>query len=73
MFVVCVRELGTASLTTFELAWKTTTVLALAIAKYCSDLTLSCIDNQHLIPPHHAAVFIPVSSGMMDQLGHLPP
>ena len=35
-------------LTTFMLAWKTATLLALVTVKYFSDLTLLCIDNQHL-------------------------
>ena len=38
----------TSALTTFKLAWKTATLLALVTAKHCSDLTLLCIDNQHL-------------------------
>ena len=38
----------TSSLTTFKLAWKTPTLLALVTAKHCSDLTLLCVDNQHL-------------------------
>ena len=37
-----------SSLTTFKLAWKTATLLALVTAKHCSDLTLLCVDNQHL-------------------------
>ena len=37
------------SLTTFRLAWKTATLLALVTVKHCSDLTLLCIDNQHLL------------------------
>ena len=41
-----------SSLTTFKLAWKTATLLALVTAKYCSDLTLLCIDNQHLFLQH---------------------
>ena len=36
------------SLTTLKLVWKTATLLALVPAKHCSDLTLLCIDNQHL-------------------------
>ena len=35
----------TSSLTTFQLAWKTATPLALVTAKHCSDLTLLCVDN----------------------------
>ena len=37
-----------SSLTIFKLAWKTATLLALVTAKCCSDLTLLCVDNQHL-------------------------
>ena len=37
-----------SSLTDFKLAWKTATLLALVTAKHCSDLTVLCIDNQHL-------------------------
>ena len=55
-----------SSLTTFKLAWKTATLLALVTVKHCSDLTLLCVDNQHLI-------FIPLSGGKRDCLGHLPP
>ena len=62
-----------SSLTTFKLAWKTATLLALDTAKYCSDLTLLCIDNQHLFLQHNAAIFIPMSGGKTDCLGHLPP
>ena len=47
--------------------------LALFTAKCCSDLTLLCIDNQHLFLQHHAAIFIPMSGGKTDHLGHLPP
>ena len=54
------------SLTTFKLVWKTTTLLALVAAKHCSDLTLLCIDNQHLFLQCHAAIFIPISGGKMD-------
>ena len=62
-----------SSLTTFKLAWKTATVLALVTAKCCSDLSLLCIDNQHHFLQYHAAIFIPVCGGKMDPLGHLPP
>ena len=62
-----------SSLTTFKLAWKTATLLALVNAKCCSDLTLLCIDNQHLFLQYHAAIFIPLSGGKTDCLGHLPP
>ena len=37
-----------SSLTSFKLAWKISTVLALSTAKHCSDLTLLCVDNQQL-------------------------
>ena len=37
-----------SSVTTFKLAWKTATLLALVAVKHCSDLTLLCIDNQYL-------------------------
>ena len=49
----------TSSLTTFKLAWKTATLLALVTAKCCSDLTLLCVDNQHLFLQHNAVIFIP--------------
>ena len=62
-----------SSLTTFKLAWKTATLLALVTAKCCSDLTLLCIDNQHLFLQHSAAIFIPMSGGKTYHLGHLPP
>ena len=62
----------TSSLTTFKLAWKTATLLALVTAKCCSDLTLFCIDNQHLLLQCHVAIFIPLSGGKTDHLGHLP-
>ena len=61
-----------SSLTTFKLAWKTATLLTLVTAKH-SDLTLLCIDNQHLFLQHHAAIFIPLSGGKTDHLGHPPP
>ena len=62
-----------SSLTTFKLALKTDTLLALVTAKRCSDLTLFCIDKQHLFLQHNAAIFIPMSGGKTDHLGHLPP
>ena len=55
-----------SSLTTLKLAWKTATILALVTAKCCSDLTLLCIDNQHLFHQHHATIFIPMSGGKTD-------
>ena len=63
----------TSALTTFKLAWKTATLLALVTAKHCSDLTLLCIDNQHLFLQCNAAIFIPMSGGKIDCPGHLPP
>ena len=63
----------TSSLSTFNLAWKTATLLALVTAKCFSHLTFLCINNLHLFIQHHAAVFIPSSSGKTDHLGHLPP
>ena len=62
-----------SSLTTFKLAWKTATLLALVTAKFCSDLTLLCVDNQHLFLQHNAAIFFPLSGGKTECLGHLPP
>ena len=50
-----------SSLTTFKLAWKAATLLALATAKHCFDLL--CIDNKHLCLQHHAAIFISISGG----------
>ena len=57
-----------SSLTTF----KNATLLALVTVKHCPDLTLLCIDNQHLFLQHHAAIFIALSGGKTDHLGHLP-
>ena len=57
-----------SSLTTFKLAGKSATLLALVTVKHCSDLTLLCIDNQHLYLQHHAAIFIPLSDGKADHL-----
>ena len=62
-----------SSLTTFKLAWKTATLLALVTAKCCSDLTLLCVDNQHPFLQHNAAISVPLSGGKTDHLGHLPP
>ena len=62
-----------SSLTTFKLAWKTATHLALVTVKCCSDRTLLCPDNQHLFLQPHAAIFIPLSDGKTDPLGYLPP
>ena len=60
-------------LTIFKLAWKIAILLIFVNAKHCSDLTLLCIDNQHLFLQHHAVIFIPISGGKMDRPGHLPP
>ena len=46
---------------------------SLVNAKCCSDLTLLCIDNQDLFLQHNAAIFIPISGGKRDRLGHLQP
>ena len=62
-----------SSLTTFKLAWKTATLLALGTVKCCSNLNLLCIDNQHLFLQHHTAIFITISGGKTDCLGHLSP
>ena len=62
-----------SSLTTLKLVWKTATLLALVTVKHFSDLTLFCIDNQHLFLQHHTAIFIPMSGGRIDHPGHLPP
>ena len=62
-----------SSVITFKLAWKTATVLALVTAKHYSDLTLLCIDKQHLFLQHKVAIFIPMSGRKIDCLGHLSP
>ena len=62
-----------SSLTTCKLAWKTATLLALVTMKHCSDLTLLCIDNQHLFLQCNAAIYIPMSCGKTECPGHLPP
>ena len=63
----------TSSPTTFKLAWKTATPLALVTAKHCYDLTLICIDSQHLFLQCYAAIFFHASGGKMDQLKRHPP
>ena len=55
-----------SSLTTFKLAWKTATLLAIITAKHFSDLFLLCIDNQYIFLQHHATIFIPMSGGKTD-------
>ena len=62
-----------SSLTAFKLAWKTATLLGLVTAKHFSDLTLLCVDNQHLFLQHNAGIFVPLSGGRTDCLVHLPP
>ena len=62
-----------SSLTTFKLAWKTATLFTLVTAKHCSDLTLLCVDNQHLFLQHNAAIFVPLPGGKTDCPGHLLP
>ena len=61
-----------SSVTAFKLAWKTATLLAVVTVKHCFDLTLLCIDNQHLFLQHHAAIFIPLSGCKTDHPSHLP-
>ena len=63
----------TSSVTTFRLAWKTANLLALFTAKCCSDLSLLCVDNHHLFLQHNASIFVPLSGGKTDHVGHLPP
>ena len=70
LFESCVPA---SSLPTCKLVLKTATLLALFTVKCCSNLTLLCIDNQHLFLQHHAAIFIPMSVGKTDHLGYLPP
>ena len=62
-----------SSLTISKLACKTATLLELVTVKHCSDLTLLCIDNQHLFLQCHAVILIPVSGGKTDHPGYLPP
>ena len=57
---------STSSLTNFKIVRTTATLLAIFKAKYCCDLTLLCIDNQHLILQHHAAIFVLASGGNLD-------
>ena len=58
---------GQASfLSTFKLAWKTASSLALVTAKCFSDLTMLHIDNQHPFLQHNGATFIPVSGQKTD-------
>ena len=74
MLVISFGKLGTCIFSYYlKLAWKTATLLALVTAKRCSDLTLLCVDNQHLFLQRNAAIFVPLSGGKTDPLGHLPP
>ena len=66
-------KVGQLHLLLLPLSWKTATLLALVTAKCCSDLTLLCVDNQHLFLQHNAAIFVPLSGGKTDRPGHLPP
>ena len=54
------------SLTNFKHTLKSATLLAHVTVKSCSNLTLLCFDNQHLLLQHHAAIFIPTSGGKID-------
>ena len=62
-----------SSLSNFNLAWTTTTLLAQAAENWCSDLTLLCVDNQDLFHQHQAAIFVLASGGKTDQPGYHPP
>ena len=73
LFSLLERWAPASSLTTFKLAWKNDTLLALVTVKHCSDSPLFCIDNQHLFLQYNAAIFIPMYGGKTDHLGHLPP
>ena len=57
----------------FKIALKTAILLALVVVKHCSDLTLLCIDNQFLCVQYYAKIFIPASSGKVDQQGDISP
>ena len=59
-----------SSLTNFKHTWKTTILLAFVTAT-CSGLTFLCINNQCLFLQNYSAIFVPVSGGEMDYLGHL--
>ena len=52
--------------TNFKLPLKTATLFMFVTAICYSNITLVCIDNQHLFLLHHAAVFIATSGGKMD-------
>ena len=58
-------------ISSIKLAWKTSTLLALFMAK-CSDLTLLQTDIQHLVLQHHVSILVPASSVKTNWLGILP-
>ena len=58
-----------SSVTNFNLAWKTATLITLVTRKY-SDLTLLQFEDQYFFLQHHDAIFIPAVGGKMDQMGH---
>ena len=63
------------SLTTFTLAWKTVTLDCYSFSTCYHEALLRFnlyIENQHLSLQHHVAIFIPMSGGKTDHLGHLP-
>ena len=49
------------------LAWHTIGIYHSAISAFL------CVDNQHLFLQCNAAIFVPLSGGKTDYLGHLPP
>ena len=48
-------------------------IISAIFAKHYSDLALLHTDNQYPFLQHHAAIFIPVSGVMKDQLAYYPP
>ena len=48
-------------------------LLALVTANCFYDVSLLYIDNQHLFPQCHNAIFLYASGGKMDHMGHLQP
>ena len=66
LFVIPVRDLGQASsLINFKIGWKTAILFTLVTAKYCPDISLLHINNQHPFLQHHVVIFM-ASSGKMD-------
>ena len=66
MFTIIVRNLGSGHFSyQFKISSKTA-IISPVVAKYCSDLTLLCIDNQHLFCKHHVAKCVPASGGKTD-------